>query len=93
MHRNAGSPAPVTGTGTGRPREDTTQRGQITGAAADIAAILPAARAARDELHVHGQPLTRDALAARLRQADHQVRNARLTPILDALRSEPAAAS
>jgi Protein of unknown function (DUF2637) len=39
------------------------------------------ARAARDELRLHGQPLNRDALAARLRQAGHQVRNARLTPL------------
>ena len=77
--------------GTARPRQDTTQRGPVPGAAADIAAILPAARAVRDELHLHGRPLTRDALSARLRQAGHQVRNARLTPILHALRSEPAA--
>jgi len=57
---------------------------------ANEAAARLAARAARDELHLHGQPLTRDGLAARMRQAGHQVRNARLTPILHALRSEPA---
>jgi hypothetical protein len=47
----------------------------------------------RDELHLDGQPLTRDTLATRLRQAGHPVRNARLTPLLQALRSEAATTS
>jgi hypothetical protein len=79
-----------TGTGTARPRAATSRPRPVPAATADVAAILPAARVARDELRQHGQPLTRDALAASLRQAGHQVRNARLTPILHALRSEPA---
>lgn len=58
--------------------------------APDVAAILPAAHAARDELHQRGQPLTRNAIAARLRQAGHQIRNANLTPLLQALRNEAA---
>jgi hypothetical protein len=37
-----------------------------------------------------GRPLTRDALAARLRAAGYPVRNATLTPLLAALRAEPA---
>jgi len=90
MRANPGSTTHVTGPGTDGPRRQAGQRGPVPGTAADMAAIWPAARAARDELHLHGQPLTRDALAARLRQAGHQVRNARLTPILHALRSEPA---
>ena len=49
-----------------------------------------AARAARDELRRDGRPLTRDALATRLRAVGHPVRNARLTPLLAALRAEPA---
>jgi hypothetical protein len=60
------------------------------GTAPGVAAMLPAARAARDGLHRDGLPVTRDALAARLRQDGHPVRNSRLTPLLQALRSEPA---
>ncbi len=52
------------------------------------AALLPAARAARDELHQDGLPLTRDALAARLRQQGHPIRNASVTPLLRHLRHE-----
>lgn len=50
--------------------------------------LLPAAQAARDDLHRAGQPLTRDALAARLRQAGHPLRNASVTPLLRELRHE-----
>lgn len=50
--------------------------------------LLPAARAARNELNRAGYRLTRDALAARLRQSGHPVSNSRLTPLLHALRSE-----
>ena len=49
-----------------------------------------AARAVRDELDRDGRPLTRDALAARLRAAGYQVRNSRLTPLLAALRAGSA---
>ncbi len=53
-----------------------------------IADLLPAARAARDDLHSAGELLTRDALAARLRQTGHPIRNSRLTELLHELRSE-----
>jgi hypothetical protein len=56
--------------------------------ASDIAFLLPAARAARTELHLNGQSLTRDALAARLRQHGHPIRNDRITPLLRQLRQE-----
>jgi hypothetical protein len=56
----------------------------------DLAALEHAARDARDELRRDGRPLTRDALAARLRAAGYPVRNATLTPLLAALRAEPA---
>lgn len=56
--------------------------------AADIAAILPTARAVRDGLYQEGRPLTRDALAARLRQDGHPIRSSRLTPLLHTLRHE-----
>jgi len=49
-------------------------------------ALLPAARAAMDELRQDGIPLTRDALADRLRQHGHQIRNASITPLLRQLR-------
>jgi hypothetical protein len=52
------------------------------------AGLLSAARAARDDLHRAGQPLTRDSLAARLRATGHPLRNSRLTPLLQTLRSE-----
>lgn len=53
-----------------------------------ITDLLPAARAARDSLHREGHRLTRDGLVARLRDNGHPVRNSRLTPLLQALRSE-----
>ena len=62
----------------------------LPGVAPGIAALLPAARAARDGLHRESRPLKRDALAARLRQTGYPVRNSCLTPLLQALRSEPA---
>jgi len=67
--------------------------GMVPGTAADITALLAAARAGRDELHRDGYPLTRDALATRLHQAGHPVRNARVTPVLQTLRSEPVSLS
>jgi len=55
--------------------------------------LLPAARAARDGLRRDGRPLTRDALAARLRAAGHPVGNDRPTPLLAQLRDNPAPAT
>jgi hypothetical protein len=55
------------------------------------AALLPAARAARDELRRDGVPLARDALATRLRQHGHPIRNASITPLLRQLRHEQPA--
>jgi hypothetical protein len=51
---------------------------------------LPAARAVANELSRDGQSLTRDALAARMRQHGHPIRDASLTPLLSHLRGEPA---
>jgi hypothetical protein len=53
-----------------------------------ITDLMPAARAARTSLHRDGHRLTRDTLAARLREDGYPVRNSRLTPLLQALRSE-----
>jgi len=79
-------PDPAAYDGAGR----RARRGSLAAPADDIAPLLPAARAIRDELHLDGYPLTRDALAAGLRQAGYQVRNARLTALLHSLRDEPA---
>jgi hypothetical protein len=67
--------------------------GRTRKAANGMAALEQAARTVRDELRRDGQPLTRDALASRLRAADYPVRNARLTPLLAALRAGPAPAA
>jgi hypothetical protein len=56
----------------------------------DVAALEQAARAVRDELRRDGRPLTRDALAARLRAVGYPVGNGRLTPLLATLRAERA---
>jgi Protein of unknown function (DUF2637) len=53
-----------------------------------VGELLSAARAARDGLHRDGLRMTRDALAARLRESGHPLRNSRLTPLLQALRNE-----
>jgi len=50
--------------------------------------LLPAARAVRDGLQRDGLRLTRDALAARLRENGYPVRNSRLTSLLRTLRSD-----
>jgi hypothetical protein len=63
------------------------------GAVPSIAELLPAALAARDGLHRDGSPLTRDALARRLRQNGHPIRNSRITPLLHTLRTETTATS
>ena len=57
--------------GTARPGSFPARVGTVPDLAANLAALLPAARAARDELHQDGHPLTRDNLATRLRQAGH----------------------
>jgi len=81
-----------TGSRADRPRPAARPAGQAPSGTVpgEIVALERAARAVRDELHRDGRPLTRDALAARLRAAGHPVRNARLTPLLAALRAEPA---
>jgi hypothetical protein len=52
------------------------------------ALLLQAARAAMDELGQEGRSLTRDALAARLRQHGYPIRNDRVTMLLRQLRHE-----
>jgi hypothetical protein len=62
------------------------------GTVPDVADLLPVARAAWDGLlRDGGRPVTRDGLAAWLRASRYPVRNARLTPLLRALRSETPA--
>lgn len=53
--------------------------GTVPDDAEEIAALLPAARRARNALIQEGRSVTRDALAQRLRADGHQVRNARVS--------------
>ncbi len=60
----------------------------------DLVTLLPAARAARDELHRQGRSLTRDSLAARLRRDGHTIRTSRVSELLTLLKNDaPAAAN
>lgn len=56
--------------------------------APDLAPLLPAARAARDDLVREGRTVSRDALAHRLRRDGHAIRNNRVSELLNALRRE-----
>ncbi|MDG4790192.1 DUF2637 domain-containing protein [Micromonospora sp. WMMD1102] len=56
--------------------------------APDLVPLLPAARAARDELTRDGHTVSRDALARRLRQSGHSIRNSAVSQLLAALRQE-----
>lgn len=62
--------------------------GQGSDFAADLVPLLPAARAARDELVREGRTVSRDALASRLRRNGHTIRNNRVSELLAALRDE-----
>ncbi|GLZ01892.1 DUF2637 domain-containing protein [Actinoplanes sp. NBRC 103695] len=54
----------------------------------DLVPLLPAARAARDELMREGATVGRDALAARLRRNGTPIRNTRVSELLAALKAE-----
>jgi hypothetical protein len=56
--------------------------------APDLVPLLPAARAARDELLAEGRTVSRDALAHRLRHNGTAIRNNRVSELLNALRRE-----
>jgi hypothetical protein len=58
--------------------------------APDLVPLLPAARAARDELLSEGHTVSRDALAHRLRRNGTAIRNNRVSELLNALRREEA---
>ncbi|MDI6106039.1 hypothetical protein QLQ12_46510 [Actinoplanes sp. NEAU-A12] len=58
--------------------------------APDLVPLLPAARAARDELLGEGSTVSRDALAHRLRRNGTAIRNNRVSELLNALRREEA---
>lgn len=61
--------------------------------ATDLVPLLPAARAARDELAREGHTVSRDALAHRLRRNGHSIRNNRVSELLAALRQEARSAN
>ncbi|MEU1813495.1 DUF2637 domain-containing protein [Micromonospora aurantiaca (nom. illeg.)] len=56
--------------------------------APDLVPLLPAALAARDELTREGHTVSRDALARRLRQNGHSIRNSAVSQLLATLRQE-----
>jgi hypothetical protein len=56
--------------------------------AVDLVPLLPAARAARDELIDYGRTVSRDALARTMRRNGHSIRNNRVSELLAALRQE-----
>jgi hypothetical protein len=56
----------------------------------DLLPLLPAARTARDELIREGSPVSRDALAHRLRRNGAAIRNNRVSELLNVLRREQA---
>jgi len=56
--------------------------------ALDLVPLLPAARAARDELIGESRAVSRDALARRLRRNGHSIRNSGVSELLAALRQE-----
>jgi hypothetical protein len=58
---------------------------------AHLVLLLPAARAARNELLAEGRTVSRDALAHRLRHNGTAIRNSRVSELLNALRREEAA--
>ncbi len=58
----------------------------------DLVALLPAARAARDELRRQGRSLTRDSLAAQLRRDGHTIRTSRVSELLTLLKNDTPAA-
>ncbi|WP_435209080.1 DUF2637 domain-containing protein [Micromonospora sp. bgisy143] len=61
--------------------------------APDLVPVLPAARAARDELIREGQTVSRDALARRIRQNGHSIRNSAVSELLATLRQETRSVS
>ena len=54
----------------------------------DLVALLPAARAARDELLHQGRSLSRDSLARQLRRRGHTIRTARVSDLLTLLKND-----
>jgi hypothetical protein len=60
---------------------------------AELAPLLPAARAARDALTKSGRSVSRDALAAQMRRDGHPVRNHRASELLNVLKRESVRAN
>jgi Protein of unknown function (DUF2637) len=77
------APATDRGDGPAGDRDDDTNP--------ELAALLPAARAARDALRRDGRSLTRDSLAAQLRRDGHTIRTSRVSTLVNLLRTEASA--
>ncbi|GIE93899.1 DUF2637 domain-containing protein [Paractinoplanes rishiriensis] len=74
--------------GSPRPAEGNDRTVQL---APDLVPLLPAARAAREELVSAGKTVGRDALAAQLRRNGVPIRNTRASELLAALKAEGTA--
>jgi hypothetical protein len=84
-------PAPGIPANLAPPRDDIPRRNAAPAANADpdLIALLPAARAARDELLRQGRSLSRDSLARQLRRGGHTSRTARVSELLTLLKNDP----
>ncbi|MDG4764479.1 DUF2637 domain-containing protein [Solwaraspora sp. WMMD406] len=79
---------PASGTHEYRHPDTDDEAGEGPDLPPDLVPLLPAARAARDELTREGQTVSRDALARRLRRNGHSIRNSGVSQMLAALRRE-----
>jgi hypothetical protein len=70
------------------PTAESTSATTPTGADPDLLVLLPAARAARDELSRQGRSLSRDSLARQLRGQGHTIRTSRVSELLTLLKQD-----
>ncbi len=73
--------------------DDPDDRADTLDVPAELASLLPAARAARDTLTEAGRSVSRDALAAQMRRDGHPVRNNRASELLNVLKQESVRAN
>jgi len=72
----------------GRPNKQKPCSGVRVEPATELVPLMPAARAARDELTREGRTVNRDALARQLRRNGHSIRNSGVSELLALLRQE-----
>ncbi|MFG1850823.1 DUF2637 domain-containing protein [Actinomadura geliboluensis] len=77
------------GRGQGR-SADRSRTGKAAAPVPDVDELMPTGRRIAADLAAAGEPLTRNTLAARLREAGHTAGNARVGALLARLKTEPA---